>query len=912
MKKIICVLVFSGFINILCAQVGINTDNSAPQPSAMLDVKSTEKGILIPRMTEVQKNGISNPATGLLVFQTNGTSGFYYYNGTEWENLGARNSLDNAYDEGGPGAGKEIIADNGPGEINGDDGLLVTGAVDQGDTIALLGDGTRMFFNPHKAALRAGYVEDGNWDDSNVGKYTVAFGDNNKAIGDRSFAMGSDSEARGQRSFAMGLDAQAIANHSFAFGWRPRTLGSYAVAMGTDNVAEWAAAAFGDHTQALGDNSLTAGSFNVAEGRNSFAMGRYARTMGYFSISMGYETESKSHSEAVFGSFNTDYTLADENSIYEWFPSDRLFVVGNGTSDTDRSNALTILKNGNVGIGVEVPNSKLEVDGTVAATAFSGDGSGLTNIAGDHLGNHTATQALNMNNQDITAAGAVTATSFSGDGSGLTNLPGDNMGNHTASQALNMNSNDITSAGDITATSFSGDGSGLTNLPGDNMGDHSATNNVQMNNNWLTNSGTSNRGIQINDNGGIKMYSQDVLEMELETGDTPTIRMTQDGTKGWQPHTWDIGANEANFFVRDLSGGSNLPFRIQGNANQNRITINGDNVGIGLSTAVNFPAATERLDVGGKIRMREGAVNGHIPISDADGVMTWTDPSTISSDDQTIDAFSLNGTTLNLSLENDGQANQTVELSSLKDNLGNHVAGQTLNMNGHAITGAGNIEATSFSGDGSALTNVPGDDLGTHIATQNISLDGNYLSGDGGNEGLSIDNNGKVTIHGTVRIAGGSPSGGRVLTSDFLGNASWQSLGVIPGVVNTKTTGNTTYSNNDNWQNVTAWTDYLPANPNLLYKVDASITSRLTSGSNIDDFEFRVAYEACGDTGYSEIQGYTPDENESNHDNFKMVRYFDFVDPNCSSGNIRFILQARNTGDDGWEVRDRILVVSTF
>ena len=73
----------------------------------MLDIKSTEKGMLIPRMTGIQKSNIGSPATGLLVFQTDGISGFYYYNGTTWENLSKRNTLDEAYDYGGAGAGKE-------------------------------------------------------------------------------------------------------------------------------------------------------------------------------------------------------------------------------------------------------------------------------------------------------------------------------------------------------------------------------------------------------------------------------------------------------------------------------------------------------------------------------------------------------------------------------------------------------------------------------------------------------------------------------------------------------------------------------------------------------------------------------------------------------------------------------------
>ncbi len=62
--------------------VAINTDNSAPDPSAMLDVKSTSRGLLAPRMTLGQRNAIVNPATGLTIFQTDVLPGLYYNSGT--------------------------------------------------------------------------------------------------------------------------------------------------------------------------------------------------------------------------------------------------------------------------------------------------------------------------------------------------------------------------------------------------------------------------------------------------------------------------------------------------------------------------------------------------------------------------------------------------------------------------------------------------------------------------------------------------------------------------------------------------------------------------------------------------------------------------------------------------------------
>jgi len=69
------------------AQVAVTTDGSSADGSAMLEVKSTDKGFLPPRMTETQRGDISNPATGLIVYQTDGTSGLYQYNGTAWAAL---------------------------------------------------------------------------------------------------------------------------------------------------------------------------------------------------------------------------------------------------------------------------------------------------------------------------------------------------------------------------------------------------------------------------------------------------------------------------------------------------------------------------------------------------------------------------------------------------------------------------------------------------------------------------------------------------------------------------------------------------------------------------------------------------------------------------------------------------------
>ncbi len=76
-KLLIACLLLSGNIS---AQVGIGT--TTPNASAALDITSTSGGLLIPRMTNAQVMAISSPATGLLVYQTDGTPGFYFNSGT--------------------------------------------------------------------------------------------------------------------------------------------------------------------------------------------------------------------------------------------------------------------------------------------------------------------------------------------------------------------------------------------------------------------------------------------------------------------------------------------------------------------------------------------------------------------------------------------------------------------------------------------------------------------------------------------------------------------------------------------------------------------------------------------------------------------------------------------------------------
>lgn len=86
-----------------------------------------------------------------------------------------------------------------------------------------------------------------------------------------------------------------------------------------------------------------------------------------------------------------------------------------------------------------------------------------------------------------------------------------------------------------------------------------------------------------------------VVELHIVSGDSPTMRLEQDGSSGFTAQTWDVAGNETNFFVRDASNGSPLPLRIRPSAPQNSIFVDTDG-DVGLGTA--SPAAKLHVENG--------------------------------------------------------------------------------------------------------------------------------------------------------------------------------------------------------------------------------------------------------------------------------------------------------------------------
>jgi hypothetical protein len=186
--------------------------------------------------------------------------------------------------------------------VTGDDGVLFEGTYHSG-TIPKEGSGTRMMWYPRKAAFRAGEVNGTQWDDA--------------AIGDNSIAMGHNTEASGDFSTAMGYYTTAS----------------------------------GDYSTAMGGGPTASGFVSIAMGLNTEASGRY-------STAMGLGTKAGSYTSTAIGRYNVG-----GGTTGAWVYTDPLFEIGNGTDDANKANAVTVLKNGNVGFGTATPERILHLVG---------------------------------------------------------------------------------------------------------------------------------------------------------------------------------------------------------------------------------------------------------------------------------------------------------------------------------------------------------------------------------------------------------------------------------------------------------------------------------------------------------------------------------------------------------------------
>ena len=285
LRSFITIFFVTFSVTLFSQNVVVTDDNFyTSDTSAMLDIKSVSKGLLIPRLTLTEKGNISNPAIGLLIFQTDGTAGFYYNSGTpaspNWLQLSStiitnlsdadndtKIQVEESADEDiirfDIGGSEKMIIDNSGNMGIGvstvlaklhvkDGSLLLNGTT--GNT-PISGASTRMMWIPSKKAFRAGSVNGTQWDNANIGDFSIAFGENTTANGYLSTAFGSGTTSNSYATTAMGLNTTASSSMATAMGYSTTSGGIASMTTGFYTTAT------GDFTTAMG-NTTTGGRYS--------------------------------------------------------------------------------------------------------------------------------------------------------------------------------------------------------------------------------------------------------------------------------------------------------------------------------------------------------------------------------------------------------------------------------------------------------------------------------------------------------------------------------------------------------------------------------------------------------------------------------------------------------------------------
>ncbi|RAK65695.1 tail fiber domain-containing protein [Hymenobacter edaphi] len=298
--------------------VGVGT--ATPNAKAALDIVSTDKGVLVPRLTQAQRTGIAAPVpVGLLVYQTDGTQpGFWYYEaaagwtalsggGSTGDNLGDHVATTNLNLNGNKlvdGTTARAIrsgldlspaglltlgaARTSPDSTTGqgvrlpdlDQDFMLTSRRFRGKTnpLNVSGAGERLMWLSYYSAFRAGGVTGTRWDYPNVGSYSVAFGLDNQAGSDYSVAFGYNNRIRaGEGTFAMGYDNEVVQGYWGVMMGRENAyrgyhglVGGYQSKVQTSTFLYVPSLAFGYSSQARSSQG------------SCYALGYYARTGGYY------------------------------------------------------------------------------------------------------------------------------------------------------------------------------------------------------------------------------------------------------------------------------------------------------------------------------------------------------------------------------------------------------------------------------------------------------------------------------------------------------------------------------------------------------------------------------------------------------------------------------------------------------
>ncbi len=373
MKKVLFLFVFIlGILSTTYSQVAINADGSSPDVSAMLDIQSTTKGILIPRMTETERGNINPLAIGLLVYQTNNPIGFYYFDGLEWVQLADDYTVikklddlsDAKSDSGGTNDGSSVFIGVDAGAV--DDG---TDNNNVGVGLMALKVNTTGAFNTAYGYESLYYNISGNMNTA-TGTYSLY----SNTEGHRNIAIGYqalDANKTGSNATAIGYNAMQYANNSVS------AFDNYNVALGYEALRGSTTASnnIGNNNTALGYQSLlsnTAGDYNTASGKYAL----YFNTEGDYNVANGNSalysnTTGGSNSASGYHSLYNNtigYTnvAVGTNSLFSNKAGSKATAVGFNAMQY-ANNTETAFNNENVALGYEA------LRGSTSASANTGN-----------------------------------------------------------------------------------------------------------------------------------------------------------------------------------------------------------------------------------------------------------------------------------------------------------------------------------------------------------------------------------------------------------------------------------------------------------------------------------------------------------------------------------------------------------
>lgn len=411
------ITIFLFVFNISFSQVGIGT--TSPDPSSEFEVKSplNDKGVLIPRMNQAQRNLIASPATSLLIYQTDNTPGFYYYNGTIWVGITAGTSTDWTL----LGNAATTAATN------------FLGTTDDVDFV-IKRNGVRAGFIGNPVGATPTTVDKKNTSFGANSLLTPAGGYKNTAVGTnaltlnntglRNVAIGNESLAKnnsGNTNVAIG-DVSMFENLTGNGNTAVGTGSLYSNTAGTNNTAigrNALTASTASFNTALGDRAMefnTTGNNNVATGNNSLnknvggnfntasgvqalranQAGSNNTALGYQSLSgnalitanistyanstaVGYQSlynnltgdnNTAIGSKAGFGATGANNIIIGANAEVPVLSNNDQLSIGNVIYGT----SMTSTTAGKIGVGEANPNAKLQITSSSQATPAITDG----------------------------------------------------------------------------------------------------------------------------------------------------------------------------------------------------------------------------------------------------------------------------------------------------------------------------------------------------------------------------------------------------------------------------------------------------------------------------------------------------------------------------------------------------------